>query len=331
MNLWRAPINEKSGKVQGEIEPVTMPSAYAANLGFSRSGRQMTYVRRTQTTHIYRVGFDPVQGKAIGPPEPVTQGSRSTGTPNVSPDGELIAAVEDSKQGNLVVVRRDGSGLRHLTDDIYRNREPVWSPDGKLLAFHSTRGGRVDIWTIRPDGGSLRQLTHTVNGSITRPVWSPDGKRLIYSVINGTPFVIEAGKPWNSQTPQALPPLKEPDTWFEPTSWSPDGHRLVGFQLRGDGKFSGIGIYSFETGGYTRVTDFGRSPFWLKDSRFLIFSSGVSRDGGIYLMDSQSGKYHQIVSVAPNDVIGDAISPDNRWIYFALQVTEADIWMANLQ
>jgi eukaryotic-like serine/threonine-protein kinase len=331
MNLWRAPIDEKSGKVRGEIEPVTTPSTYAANLSFSHTGRQMAYIQRTQISHIYRVGFDPVREIAVGQPEPVTQGSRSTGTPNVSPDGEWVAAVVDSKQGNLLVVRRDGSGLRQLTDDVYRNRNPVWSPDGTLLAFFSNRGGRVDIWTIRPDGGSLRQLTYTLNGSITRPVWSPDGKRLIYSLQNGTPFVIEVDKPWNSQTPQALPALKEPDTWFEATSWSPDGRRLAGFQLRGDGKFSGIGIYSFENGDYIRVTDFGQSPFWLRDSRRLIFSTGISRDGAIYLMDSQSRKFHQIVSVAPNEVIGDAISPDNRWIYFTLQVTEADIWMANLQ
>jgi Tol biopolymer transport system component/DNA-binding winged helix-turn-helix (wHTH) protein len=329
MNLWRAPIDEKSGRVLGEIEPVTTPSTYASNLSFSHTGRQMAYMQRTQTSHIYRVGFDPARETAVGQPEPVTQGSRSTGTPNVSPDGEWIAAVEASQQGNLVVVRTDGSGLRHLTEDVYRNRGPVWSPDGKLLAFFSNRSGRVDIWTIRPDGGSLRQLTYTRNGSITRPVWSPDGKRLIYSVMNGTPVVIETDKPWSSQAPQALPPLKEPDTFFEVTSWSPDARRLAGFQLRGDGRYSGIGIYSFENGDYTRFTDFGQSPFWLRDSRRLIFSSGPSREGAIYLMDSQSRKVHQIVSVAPNEALGDAISPDNRWIYFTLQVTEADIWMAS--
>ncbi len=331
MNLWRAPMDEKSGKVLGGIEPVTTPSTYAAHVSFSRTGHQMAYMQRTQTSHIYRVGFDPQRETAIGKPEPVTRGSKSTATPNVSPDGEWIAAMDASEQGNLLVVRRDGSGLRHLTEDIYRNRQPVWSPDGKLLAFHSNRGGRVDIWTIRPDGGSLRQLTYTLNGSITRPVWSPDGKRLIYSVMNGTPVVIETDKPWSSQAPHALPALKEPDTWLEATSWSPDGRRLAGFQLGGDGRFSGIGIYSFENGDYTRVTDFGQSPFWLSDSRRLIFSSGISRDGAIYLMDSQSRKVHQIVSVAPNEVLGDAISPDNRWIYFALQVAEADIWLANLQ
>jgi Tol biopolymer transport system component len=163
-------------------------------------------------------------------------------------------------------------------------------------------------------------------------VWSPDGKRLIYSQQNSTPFVIDADKPWSSQTPRALPTaLKEPDTWLEPTSWSPDGRRLAGFQLRGDGKFSGIGIYSLENGDYTRVTDFGQSPFWLRDSRRLIFSSGPLRDGAVYLMDSQSRKVRQMISVAPNEVIGDAISPDNRWIYFTLQVTEADIWLANLR
>jgi Tol biopolymer transport system component/DNA-binding winged helix-turn-helix (wHTH) protein len=332
MNLWRVQMNEKSGKVLGEIAPVTTPSTYAADISFSRTGRQMAYIQRTQISHISRVGFDPARETTVGQPEPVTQGSRSTSTPNVSPDGEWIAGVESSKQGNLLVVRRDGSGLRHLTDDVYRNRIPVWSPDGKTLAFTSNRRGRVDIWTIRPDGGSLRQLTYTLSGSITRPVWSPDGKRLMYSLMNGTPFVIEVDKPWISQAPQAVPAaLKEPDTGFEATSWSPDGRRLAGFQLRADGKYSGIGIYSFENGDYTRVTDFGQSPFWLRDGRRLIFSSGPSRDGAIYLMDSQARKVRQIISMAPNEVGGDAISPDNRWIYFALTVTEADIWMANLQ
>jgi Tol biopolymer transport system component len=326
-NLWRVPIDEKSGMVLGEFEPVTTPSNYAAYISFSRTGRQMAYVQRTQTMNIYRVGFDPAREIAVGQPMPVTQGSRKASTAAPSPDGEWIAFVE---QDNIFVVRQDGSGLRQLTDGVYIHRIPAWSPDGKLLAFHSNRGGKVDIWTIRPDGSGLRQLTDTPQGSITHAVWSPDGKRLIYSLMNGTPYVMEPDKPWSSQSPHALPPLSEPHTWYEVASWSPDGRKLAGFQIRADGNFTGIGIYSVQTGEYTRISNFGQHPSWLKDSRRLVFTRGVPQDSALYLVDSQTRKIHQVLSVAPNEVRVAAISPYNRWIYFTLQTTEADIWLANL-
>jgi Tol biopolymer transport system component len=328
MNLWRVPIDEKSGKVIGNLEPVTAPAPYAASISFSRTGRQIAYVQRTQTSNVYRVAFDPVREIAVGQPVPLTRGSRFAGQPQPSPDGEWVVVNEED---DLFVVRPDGSGLRRLTDDVYTDRIPVWSPDGKLLAFHSNRGGKVDIWTIHPDGSGLRQVTDTPHGSITHAVWSPDGKRLAYSLQNGTPFVIETDKPWSSQTPQALPPLSDPDTWFEASSWSPDGRRLAGFQLRGDGKFTGIGIYSFDSGAYTRITDFGQSPSWLRDGRRLLFTRGIPRDEAIYLVDSQTRKIHPILSVEPNEANVASISADNRWIYFSILVTEADVWLARVE
>lgn len=330
MNLWRVPIDERSGKVLGELEPVTTPSTYASLISFSRSGRQMAYVQRTQNLNVWRVAFDPQREIAVGPPIPVTQGSLNSGTPAPSPDGEWVAYIGATKAGNVFVIRNDGSGMRQLTDDAFFNRVPMWSPDGSRIAFHSNRSGKFDIWTIRPDGSDLRQLTHT-HGSITHPVWSPDGKRMIYSLLNGTPSIIEPDKPWNSQSPRSLPPLTESGTWYEVSSWSPDGRRLAGFQLRADGIFNGIGVYSLDAGEYTRLTDFGQDPHWLKDGRRLIFTRGLGRDPAIYMVDSQSRRIHQVLSVAPNTVTLSDISPDNRWIYFGLLSTESDIWLANLQ
>jgi Tol biopolymer transport system component/DNA-binding winged helix-turn-helix (wHTH) protein len=333
MNLWRAPIDERSGNVLGEMEPVTTPSPYAANISFSRTGRQMAYVQRTQTSNIYRVKFDPAREVAVGQPIPVTQGSRIASQAQPSPNGEWVAFTDGSdsrRKGDIFVVRNDGSGLRQVTADPYYDRWPGWSPDGKLLAFFSNRGGKFDIWTIRPDGSGLHQLTYTPGGSITHPVWSPDGKKLVYSLLNGTPRVIDPDKPWANQSPQSLPPLSD-DTWFEASRWSPDGGKLAGFQIRGDGKFTGINIYAFETHQYDRITDFGIEPTWLNDGRRLIFTRNLPADGEIYLVDSQSRKIHPVLSVTPNEVLVAEISADNRWIYFSLLVTEADIWLADLQ
>jgi Tol biopolymer transport system component/DNA-binding winged helix-turn-helix (wHTH) protein len=329
MNVWRVPIDEKSGKVLGEMESVTTPSPYAGSISFSRNGRQMAYVQSSQTSNIYRVKFDSVREVAVGPPVAVTQGTRYANQAQSSADGEWVTF--NGANNKIFIVRQDGSGLRQLTEDAYNDRRPNWSPDGKLIAFHSNRGGKVDIWTIRPDGGGLHQLTDIPGGSVTHPVWSPDGKKLVYSRMSGTPFVIDPDKPWASQSPQALPPLSEPGTMFEVSRWSRDGSKLAGFQIRGDGIFNGIGIYSFITGKYTRITDFGLDPDWLQDGRRLIFTRNTPADGEIYLVDSQTRKVHSVFSVAPNLVNIASLSHDNRWIYFNIRSTEADIWLANLQ
>ncbi len=94
--------------------------------------------------------------------------------PTWSPDGKQIAFVSD---GNLMVVNRDGSGLRTvIADGEHAVRDPSWSPDGRVIAFrHSLY---VDqIWTVRPDGTHDGILTSLASGeSQSSPAWLADGR-----------------------------------------------------------------------------------------------------------------------------------------------------------
>ena len=66
---------------------------------------------------------------------------------------------------------------------------------------------------------------------------------------------------------------------------------------------------------------------WLADNRRLLFRY----QSKFYLIDSQSRKSQEILSVAPHTISGATLSRDDRLIYFSVTVREADIWLASLE
>jgi Tol biopolymer transport system component len=134
-------------------EAVTTPSRYSAHLSFSLGGRRMVYSQLKSRANLQQVGFDPGTQTVTGQPVWITQGSRWTNTPNLSPNGEWLAFdSQGGKQEDLFVIMRDGTSLRQLTDDLHKDRQPRWSPDGRRLAFYSDRTGKWEIWIINSDG-----------------------------------------------------------------------------------------------------------------------------------------------------------------------------------
>lgn len=103
----------------------------------------------------------------------------------ISPDGQHIAVVQvavdrraNAYQRSIYVIRVDGGPLRRFTVGNGQDRQPRWSPDGRTLAFVSTRDNpQGQIYRIRLDGGEAQCLTALPNGA-SDPVWSPDGRML---------------------------------------------------------------------------------------------------------------------------------------------------------
>jgi sugar lactone lactonase YvrE len=76
------------------------------------------------------------------------------------------------------------------------------------------------------------------------------------------------------------------------------------------------------------LSDFGWNPFWLSDSKRLLFPEPGRK---LFLVFRETGRSHKVLTVLPDRIHnGAAVSPDNRWIYFSRIVNEADIWMLTL-
>ena len=103
-------------------------------------------------------------------------------------------------------------------------------------------------------------------------------------------------------------------------SWSADGQKLAGHG-------AGIFTYSFASQQYQRLTDFGNDPIWLNDNQRLLFFA----QDQLYLLDSRTRKWQELLTVAPHRFQSLGLSRASRVIYFSLQTTEADIWLASLE
>ncbi len=96
---------------------------------------------------------------------------------SISPDGEKIVF---SYQGDLFTVDSEGGEATPLTSHVAYDYTPVWSPDGKWIAFASDRYGNFDIFIIPAEGGSAKRLSY-FSGNETPNSFTPDGKYVLFS------------------------------------------------------------------------------------------------------------------------------------------------------
>ena len=322
MNVWRAPIDERSGLLRGRPEPMTMSTEWSGPASIARDGRSVAFAARRGEWHLYSMPFDPVKMAFTGPPTELLRGSRRIQRGELSPDGKSVAFNNLGAQEDIYIARRDGTELRQLTNDAFKDRQPRWSPDGSRLIFYSTRGGDYDIWTIRADGSGLQQLTNGFH--LIEVSWSPDGKRVVaYDSARRLGFIFE---PFAGRAPEQLPMPSENER-FWPTGFSPDAKRIAGIITDRFGQWSAVAVYDIAARTHRRITDWGAAPVWL-DDHVLLMPRGVNVIG----CDLRSGKTHA-VGVLPNGVQflqRISLSADRSSILFVSGPTESDIWLVTL-
>jgi serine/threonine protein kinase len=342
VNIWRVPIDEVTGQVLGDAVPVTSGTSSPGGLSVARDGGRLAYSSRKVTFQIESIAFDPAAGRVVGDPDTITPAGLDAIYPTVSPDGDWIAFAgrfAGPRSWAIGSIRTDGTGLRQLTDSGNVETYPAWSPDGERIAYWSRRSGSREVWLVRRDGSERQQLTNTPEKTVQPPVWSPDGRRLATAINYGSTYIFDADRPWIERQPEELPRFHATENvFFLPWSWSPDGRLLAGnaHGEREDGsQAGGIVLYSFDSGEYRQVTDFGMYPQWLADSQRVLFLAGQEGEAParFSLLDTGTGEHREVLSseilgIAPDTInYWPRLSHDNRAIVFTRFHSEADVWM----
>ncbi len=237
------------------------------NPAWSPDGRRIAFTGfRDGNVGIYVINADGTEQRLLMPAA-VTYPSRLAWSPN----GEKIAftielpkaPAAQTRDLEIYVVNADGSGQQRLTRSPVRDNDPVWSPDGRRIAFESN----WQLWVTNADGSGKRRLTlkgvHNFN-----PAWSPDGKRIAFTrgrrereVSNGAAgswglglYVMNAdGSGEQKLTQGGSQPY-----------WSPDG-RKIAFVSNRDGN-ADIHVMNADGSGRRNLTRaagrFDTQPLW---------------------------------------------------------------------
>jgi Tol biopolymer transport system component/predicted Ser/Thr protein kinase len=300
-------------------EPQPLPSVGndASEPAISRSAHRLAYVHRFSHTSIWRMAAPGLEGKRLRP---------------LNQPASLISSTRDDES-------------------------PQFSPDGKKIAFQSSRSGSLEVWICDADGSNAVQVTSFGGPDVSTPRWSPDGGRIAFdSNATGEWDIYVVGA--NGGKPQRM--TTNPANDGNP-SWSHDGQWIY-FDSARTGEQQ-VWKMSANGGEAVQVTkDGGYAPLESPDGKFLyytkaLFSTSLWKipieggeaskvlDGlanyqnvaivnsGLYFVPNRNatgGSSIQFLSFATNKISniaafektpvwGLAVSPGDKWILYSLE------------
>jgi Tol biopolymer transport system component/serine/threonine protein kinase len=254
------------------------------------------------------------------------------------PDGLLVSSgflgasspYVNSEGGDIFLMPAFGGAATKLIDDA---TYPTWSPDGRDIAFLSTRDGNWRIWRVPVTGGEPQQLTQGENSRFDyHPAWSPDGNWIAYASLFAVGeeglYVVPAGG-------------GEPIQLFEGNAvspaWSPDGHHLYFSSSRNASPgLLNLWRIPFDPKGNLsvrpeRVTLGVDSDAYAAPAEGRIAFATVRFSPDLWSLDVSSGELHQVTSLEGMEDSPNLNVDGRRLLFDGDRTGILQIWVLDLE
>jgi eukaryotic-like serine/threonine-protein kinase len=256
--------------------PVTVTDGVLQNAGatgaayaISTAGT-LAYIRAAAGSRQFerRLVWVDRQGKT----EPLAAPTRAYGSVVLSPDGQRVVANITSGTDELWVYDLARGALTQLASKQASSINPVWTPDGRRVAYRSNKAGIWNLYWRPADGSGAEERLITSDHSDTPDSWSPDGRVLAFQEANPTAGI----DVWmlsleGDHKPQLF--LRTPFNELA-AQFSPDGHWLAYESDESGGYQVYVQPYPGPGGKWQVSTDGGSKPRWNPKGRELFYSDG---------------------------------------------------------
>ncbi len=270
-NLMAVPFDPQQLAVAGTAVPVV-----EGVLQFRTSGAAQYALSATGSLVYVPGGIQADQRRLVwvtrnGAEQPVAAPAHAYRAPRLSPDGRRIAVTIEEQEAQVWLYDLSRETLTRLTFEGNSNLNPVWTPDGKRIAFTSNKEGPQNLFWQRADGsGGLERLT-TSEYVNTPSSWSPDGQLLAFWEVNATTgwdiWVLRLSDR------KAQPFLRTPFNESVPR-FSSDG-RWLAYISNETGRYEiYVQPYPGPGGKWQISTEGGTEPAWNRNGRELFYRSG---------------------------------------------------------
>lgn len=210
-----------------EAEPAWSPDG--KTVAFSWAYGSLGQIRGEEWIEVGGIATMSVDGSK---PRPLTQTKRPTttedGAVTWSPDGGQIAFTRENKTAKpldgtaVFVANADGTDAERITPWSLAGQEPAWSPDGELISFRSEPNQDEDfigdVYTVKPDGSALKQLTKANGKQVLSMSFSPDSKWIVFAMegVDHLPDLFVMRRDGSDVTP-----ITRSSEWESAPDWAP--------------------------------------------------------------------------------------------------------------
>jgi eukaryotic-like serine/threonine-protein kinase len=247
--------------------------------------------------------------------------------------------IKETYQYDLLQIGRGGGVEQRLTTGVVAGTKDLlpfmpfnpqgtfynWSPDGKQLAYNSTKSGQSNVWAVANDGASDVMLSHNTDPKLisTSPCWSPDGKRLAYALNadeKGRICVITQGQTTT---------VYESDKQMWPIGWSASGQEILvlhgkagPFQFQPERSLLSVPLNGTPPRVLLhRLNDYLHNVSLSYDRRFIAFASRREEKDNIEIVPVSGGPIRNVTRNSDPAIFysGLAWAPDDKTLYYSKQ------------